>query len=158
MAKRPSPFGSILGTSLAAAAALASGFAAPPLRAEILTAPEAIRQCLCAEQEVAGLSRRVQTEFDAYEEARKRVDTLNNLVETKRPQINVNNPEEVEAFRHLLEERDEASRNFAEKTSPDYAALVARYNGKVSDFNAGCGNKSYDGAVLAQVKAALSCP
>lgn len=158
MAKRKSPFRSIPGTFLGGALALAFGVWALPLGAEVFTAPESIRHCLCAEQDIAALSQDVRTQFAAYEDAWKRLDTLNDLVRTKRPQINVNNPEEVDAFRRLLAERDGAEKLFTDKTSPDYAALVSRYNGKVSEFNAGCGDKSYDAAVLARVKAGLTCP
>jgi len=132
--------------------------ATPPLRAEVLSSPESIRRCLCAEQGVAALSAQVQAGYAAYEEGRKRADMLNDIVQTKRPQVNVNNAAEVDAFRHLLEQRDEASAQFADKTSPDYAAQVERYNAKVAEFNSSCANKSYDSVVLAQVKAGLSCP
>lgn len=125
---------------------------------EVLHAPDAIRSCLCREQSVSALANDVLQQNKLYEEKRKALETLDNDVRSRRAQVNVANQGEVDAFRQLLERRDQASAEFAGPVTRNYSDTVARYNDAVAAFNNACAGKAYDPDVLAQVRSNLSCP
>jgi hypothetical protein len=107
---------------------------------------------------VSTLAQDVMARNRDYEQKRKTLEDLDAEVAAKRSRVDVNNAEDVAAFRDLLARRDAAADEFATKTSPDYSAMVDRYNGRVSAFNGQCSGKTYDPAALASVRAALACP
>jgi hypothetical protein len=147
------------GWRLAVAAALALSIPAGVARAQVVVhSPDEVRSCLCKEQSVASLNAQVQAQSKAYEEKRQAFEALDRQVRTSRPQVNVNNPSDVDAFKRLLERRDEASDSLAGAATSDYAAAVQRYNAAVSDYNNSCAGKAFDQDVLAQQKQSLSCP
>jgi hypothetical protein len=147
------------GWRLAVAAALALSIPAGAAKAQVVVrSPEEVRSCLCKEQSVAALNAQVQAQSKAYDEQRRAFEALDRQVQTSRPQVNVNNPSDVDAFKRLLERRDEASDSLAGAATSDYAAAVQRYNAAVSDYNNSCSGKAFDQDVLAQVKQSLSCP
>jgi hypothetical protein len=126
-------------------------------RAETLRSPDLVRSCLCMERSVSALAHDVQVEHGTYEQSRKQVDELDAEVASRRNKVNTTDEADVDAFRRLLERRDQAATRFSDTTTPAYTSLVERYNRRVADFNAQCGGKSYDSAVLAAVQAGLSC-
>jgi uncharacterized protein YukE len=137
--------------------ALAAAPLAPAGAQEVLHAPDAIRSCLCQEQAVSTLSDEVLQRNRAYEEQRKMVEDLDNKVRTQRPEVNVSNAADVDAFRQLLDQRDKAADTFAGDTTRNYSDAVGRYNQAVNSFNNGCAGKAYDPEVLAEVRK-LTCP
>jgi hypothetical protein len=147
------------GWRLAVAAALALSIPAGVAKAQVVVrSPDEVRSCLCKEQAVASLNAQVQALSKAYDEKRQAFEALDRQVQTSRPQVNVNNPSDVDAFKRLLERRDEASDSLAGAATSDYASAVQRYNAAVSDYNNSCAGKAFDQDVLAQVKQSLSCP
>ncbi|HUC67930.1 MAG TPA: hypothetical protein VMA53_21110 [Stellaceae bacterium] len=147
------------GWRLAVAAALALSIPAGVAKAQVVVrSPDEVRSCLCKEQAVASLNAQVQALSKAYDEKRQAFEALDRQVQTSRPQVNVNNPSDVDAFKRLLERRDEASDSLAGAATSDYAGAVQRYNAAVSDYNNSCSGKAFDQDVLAQVKQSLSCP
>jgi hypothetical protein len=147
------------GWRLAVAAALALSIPAGVAKAQVVVrSPDEVRSCLCKEQAVASLNAQVQALSKAYDEKRQAFEALDRQVQTSRPQVNVNNPSDVDAFKRLLERRDEASDSLAGAATADYASAVQRYNAAVSDYNNSCAGKAFDQDVLAQVKQSLSCP
>ena len=139
------------------ALALAGSFA-PAKAQEMLVSPAAVAACLCQEQSVATLSNEVANGHRAYEERRREIDDLNLRVDQGRDRVNVNNPSEVEAYKQLLDRRDQAQARFSDEVAPNYAALVARYNQAVGTFNGSCSGKSYESRALAQARSNLVCP
>jgi hypothetical protein len=137
---------------------LGLGSAGPASAQEVLHAPDAIRSCLCQEQSVSALAAQVLQQNGVYEERRKSLEALNEQVRTQRPQVNVNDPQAVDAFKRLLDQRDQAADAFAGPVTHGYADEVAHYNQTVAAFNSQCGGKAYDPEVLAQVRSNLSCP
>lgn len=120
--------------------------------------PQAIQKCLCMEQTVAALNSQVQAQSRVYEDKRQVFQTLDNQVRTSRSEVNVNNQQDVDAFRRLLEQRDEAADTLAGATTSSYAEAVTRYNQSVAAYNDQCAGKAYDADQLAQIRAALNCP
>lgn len=143
----------------AAAAVLLAPWAVGTASAQqVLHAPDQIRACLCEQQSVKTLAEVVQQQSRVYEQRRQALEALDKEVSTKRPQVNVANQSDVDAFKHLLDERDAAADSFAGEVTQTYADAVRRYNQAVSTFNANCSGKAYDPQVLAQVQNNLSCP
>jgi hypothetical protein len=93
-----------------------------------------------------------------YEDAKRNFESLDAEVNQRRQTMNPNDPAQVEAFRQLLDRRDEARTRFAGEATPEYSAQVEEYIRRVNAFNQSCGGKSYDGNVLAQVRQSLVCP
>jgi uncharacterized protein YukE len=123
-----------------------------------VTAPDEVRACLCREQAVTTLNGEVQAQSRAYEEKRQSFETLDKQVQTSRPQVNVNNQADVDAFKRLLERRDEAADVLAGPATRSYAEAVQHYNQAVSDYNSTCAGRAFDPDQLAAQKRNLSCP
>lgn len=148
-------------TVLAAAAAATLMVPAMTISAQaqtILHSPGEISACLCLQQSVGALDNRVVQSGQAREQSRKALEALETEVQSRRPQVDVNDFDQVQAFKQLLEQRDRASASFAGEMTSSYADAVARYNEVVNRFNASCAGKAYDETVLAQVRSGLSCP
>jgi hypothetical protein len=143
---------------VAVASLLLPAMAGPARAQQVLSSPEAIRSCLCQEQSVTALANEVLQQNRVYEEKRKALESLDNEVRARRAQINVANQSEVDAFKQLLDRRDQAGAEFAGPVTRNYSDMVARYNGAVASFNDACAGKAYDSDVLAQVRANLACP
>ncbi len=124
---------------------------------QVLSSPAAVSGCLCQDQQVTALENELQAQSRNYEDRRKAVEALDEEVRTKRAQINVADPAELDAFKHLLAERDAAADAFTGEVTRSYADAVARYNKAVTDFNGSCAGRSYDSTVLAQVRGSLVC-
>ncbi len=126
--------------------------------AQVVRSPDEIRACLCKEQTVATLNGEVQAQSRAYDEKRRAFEALDKQVQTSRPQVNVNSPADVDAFKRLLQRRDDAADELAGTATKSYAAAVQRYNQAVSDYNGSCAGKAFDQDQLAELKRTLSCP
>jgi hypothetical protein len=127
-------------------------------KAQVVRAPDEVRACLCKEQSVSTLNDEVQAQSRAYEAQRQSFEALDKAVQTGRPQVNVNSPADVDAFKHLLEQRDAAADTLAGPANKSYADAVQRYNQAVTDYNTACAGKAFDPDQLAALKQTLSCP
>lgn len=141
--------------AVALAAAAMTGVAAAQ---QTVHSPAEIQGCLCQEQSVAALNGEMQRESRAYEDKRQSFQALDDQVRTSRSQVNVNNPGDVEAFKRLLDRRDQAADELAGNANRSYSAAVARYNQAVSGYNTSCAGKAFDADQMAEVKRSLSCP
>jgi hypothetical protein len=127
-------------------------------QAQVVRSPDEIRSCLCQEQAVSTLNGNVQSQSHAYDEQRQSFEALDKAVQTGRPQVNVNNPADVDAFKRLLERRDTAADTLAGPATKTYAEAVQRYNQAVASYNDTCAGKAFDPDTLAAVKKTLACP
>jgi hypothetical protein len=93
--------------------------------ATMITAPQDIAACLCLEQAVSVLARDMEARKAIYEEKGRLLEGLDGEVAASRRRLNVENPNEVAAFRDLLDRRNAAQAELADRAAPDYAALVA---------------------------------
>jgi len=147
------------GWRIGVAAALALLAAGGTAAAQAVTVPSEVRACACKEALVAALNTEVQAQSRAYESQRETFEALDKAVQTGRPQVNVNSPADVDAFKQLLEKRDTAADTLAGPATRSYADAVQRYNQAVADYNANCAGKSFDPDQLAAAKQNLSaCP
>jgi TolA-binding protein len=144
----------LLGLALTAVAGPAAHAQTPGF----ISSPQEVAACLCLERSVSSLANEAQARNRIYEEKRQALEQLERQVAEMRQRMNVNDTAQVDAFRNLLDRRNAAQAEFANQLTPEYAALVERYNRRVSEFNTQCGNRTYDPSVLASVRATLSCP
>ena len=128
-----------------------------PARAQAVSDPTVIRNCLCQEQFVLELQDGVSSRRQSLESSQKAQTTLSNQVETRRAQINVYDNAELDAFKQLLLKRDAAIDATAASTQ-SYDDVANRYNDAVAGYNGSCAGRSYDDTVLRSVRTTLACP
>lgn len=128
---------------LAACAAVAGLCASPawaqyapvqPNEIEISTA----RTCLCLERTVADRKFEMDIRNGIFEKARADMQSTEAEVERQRPLVNVNDPNQVDAFRTLLARRDAARQQYEFVAVPDQQRAVGSYNEVVNQLNATC--------------------
>ena len=83
---------------------------------------------------------------------------LDSQLARDRSAINVNNPDAVARYKALLERRDAAYRQSIGPVHAEAAQATARYNARVSEYNAHCANRPFSSALVAQVQVNLVCP
>jgi hypothetical protein len=131
--------------------------AALPAGAQVVSDPSVIRSCLCEQQFVTTLQDNVSARHQTLEASQRSQASLANQVETRRAQINVYDSAELDGFKQLLQQRDDAIAATAAATD-SYDDAANRYNEAVAGYNAHCAGRSYDETVLRQAQATLSCP
>ncbi|HEV2677226.1 MAG TPA: hypothetical protein VGV37_22050 [Aliidongia sp.] len=148
-------------SALAAGPALAQVGAplqTPMPGAGTITAPDEIRYCLCAHQSVDILGARVAAETARHQEVQDRLAALDKQMADSKANVDVNQPDQVEAYRRLVEAREKTMAEFYYELTPRLQQLVARYNASTAAYNASCTTRSLDALMLENVKATLSCP
>jgi len=143
-----------------AAITLAStmGLALPASAQTLMRSPQQISQCLCQNRAVDALKAATDRQFRLYEESRQRYAALEGQVDAVRARMDVRDREQIESFQRLLDQRDAAKRDFDERATTAYAAIVDQYNASVSAYNTMCANAQFDPTVLAKVQQGLYCP
>ena len=145
--------------ALCALPGIAGGALAQPSGQDIIADPAAIRVCICRQEMVAALSDRLQEQRRAYEERRTALAALDAQVEAQRKQLDPTQPNQVEAFKRLLDQQDDAQLSFADEATPTYAAAVERHNAEVAAYNRDCAGKTYEQQALAAAQAqGFACP
>ncbi|HKX06832.1 MAG TPA: hypothetical protein VJN67_01500 [Stellaceae bacterium] len=124
----------------------------------LLRSPQDIGRCLCQNRAVDELRAQMDRQFRVYEESRQRYAALEDQVDAVRARMNVQDREQIESFQRLLDQRDDARRQFQDGATPPYAAAVDRYNAAVDAYNGMCANTVFDPIALEQVQKALYCP
>ena len=124
------------------------------------TSPEAadIGACLCLRQAVDTLGAQMSGGRQSYDQSLSELSRLEAQLEQERGSIDVNNPASVARFRQLLQQRDALYRRSSGATMTDLSDVVARYNARVSEFNARCADRPRNPVLVAGVQATLSCP
>ena len=123
-----------------------------------LTVPAEIRYCLCAQAAVETLDARVAAATKNNQEAQDRLAALDKQLAESKANVDVNQPEQVDAYRRLVETRERAAAEFNNDLQPHLQQLVTRYNAQTERYNASCTSRGMDQATLETVKADLSCP
>jgi hypothetical protein len=123
----------------------------------VTTAPRAVRQCLCAQRDVSVLGHEMRQSRRHNEQVHRDVAALSHQVEDARARVNTDNRGDIDAFRALLQRRDEAAGASAQDDAR-YADAVARYNAAVERNNAACVGRLFDPEEVEAVKANLVCP
>jgi hypothetical protein len=141
----------------ALALGLLSCFGNVSVSAQVISDPNTIRSCLCEQQFVLDLQDSVAGRRQVLESSQRKQTSLSNQVDTRRAQINVYDSGELDAFKQLLQQRDESIAATAD-VAKNYDDAANRYNQAVATYNATCAGHSYDETVLRQAKATLACP
>jgi hypothetical protein len=123
-----------------------------------VTDPEEIRACLCAHESVMTLGAQVDVETKRHQAAQDRIAALDQQLTQSRGNVDVNQADQVDAYRRLVEARERAMAEFTYDLTPHLQTLVARYNAASNSYNASCTTRSMDQTTLDTVKASLSCP
>src|SRR5262249_55062767 len=114
--------------------------------------------CLCTQRTLAQQSDTITAQRQAFDQRRQALAQLDADVTQQRPQVKVDDPASVAAFRQLLERRDAAQRAVDADPGTQLSALIEGYNQRVAAYNRDCTGHDYDAAVLASVQKNLSCP
>jgi hypothetical protein len=145
----------------ALAAALATGAAhaqALQTRASGLTLAETeISTCLCLEREVATRQSELTVRRHAYEGLGSTILDAEAAIDRDRPAVDVNDPAAIARFRRRVDELDALKARQDQVTLPDYQAAVASYNERVAQYTQGCSGRTFDQAVIDQVRPNLIC-
>ena len=123
-----------------------------------ITAPDEIRYCLCAHQSVDALGPQVAAETAHHQEVQDRLAALDKQLADSKATVDVNQPDQVDAYRRLVEAREKTMAEFYYELTPRLQQLVARYNAHTESYNAACTTRSFDATALEAAKAGLSCP
>jgi hypothetical protein len=142
------------GLGLGAMLALAAG----PAAAQESNNPTQIHDCLCLEQQVEATSQAMNNATQALAAARQHLADLNAELARERPLVNVNNPNSVDHYKALLEERDAAYRESIGSVVTDADRAVTRYNALVNRYDGECANHPFNSEILHEEQANLSCP
>jgi len=126
--------------------------------AGMVTDPAEIRYCLCAHQSVTTLGAQVDAETKHYQAVQDRLAALDQQLTQSRGNVNVNQNDQVDAYRRLVEEREKTMAAFTYDLTPRLRKLVALYNAQSQAYNVACTTGSLDATTLAMVKADLVCP
>ncbi|HLZ65691.1 MAG TPA: hypothetical protein VKQ29_05635 [Aliidongia sp.] len=123
-----------------------------------VTDPNEIRYCLCAHESVTTLGAQVDAETKQHQETQDQIAALDKQLAESRTNVDVNQPDQVEAYRRLVETREKTMAAFTYDLTPRLQQLVARYNAQTESYNASCTTRSLDASTLEAVKANLVCP
>ena len=101
-------------TKTAGAALLLALAVAPRAGAQdVLSAPDAVRACLCRNQSAAALAASLNSERQTYTDKKNALDTLDQQASAAKQRLNLDNLADREALGRLLSARDAAQENFA---------------------------------------------
>jgi hypothetical protein len=141
---------------LVVASALAPGAA----RAQVPLPPEMaeISACLCLERSVSTLSAEMNAKKQALDAVTRQLSDLDAQLARDRSTLNVNDPDAVARYKALLEQHDSAYRQSIGPVHADATQATARYNARVSEYNARCANRPFNSAIVAQMQVNLVCP
>ena len=129
----------------------------PATAQEVIKDADAVRACLCEEQTLAALLDTLHERQQNYDNSQKALADLNSQLDTQRAKMDVYNDADVQAYKALLQRRDDAATVFTNDATPSYNAAIERYNQALAGYQGNCAGKSYDPAVYNAVKPTLAC-
>jgi len=130
----------------------------PPPPVPLPPEPAEIAACLCLQQAVATLSAEMNQKTQALDAVSRQLSDLDAQLAQARANLNVNDPNAVARYKGVLEQRDAAYRQSIGHVHADATQATARYNERVNEYNARCANRPFNSALVADIRAHLSCP
>ena len=130
----------------------------PPPPVPLPPEPAEIAACLCLQQAVATLSAEMNQKTQALDAVGRQLSELDAQLAQARANLNVNDPNAVARYKGVLEQRDAAYRQSIGPVHADATQATARYNERVNEYNARCANRPFNSALVADIRAHLSCP
>lgn len=125
-----------------------------PAEAEVAAA----RNCLCLEQAVESRRFELDVRNGLFEKARADLQAVEAEVTQRRPTVNVDDPNQVDAFRSLLARADAARAHYEFTAVPDQQRAVGEYNAVVDQLNASCKGRSFSTYAWTAARQNLTCP
>jgi hypothetical protein len=132
--------------------------AAAPAGAQLLSSPQDVVRCLCADRAVKMLGDEVAARKRLYDDTSQQLRAVELELERRRQNTNVEDAAAVDAFRERLDQRNALSARLSGELAADYETAVERYNRAVAAYNDGCVGRILDSGVVASVTPTLSCP
>ena len=129
----------------------------PAVAQEVIKDADAVRACLCQEQTLSALLDTLHERQQNYDNSQKALAQLNSDLDARRASMNVYNDADVQAYKALLQRRDDVATAFASDATPSYNAAIERYNQALAGYQGNCAGKSYDPTVYNMVKPTLAC-
>lgn len=130
---------------------------APAGAQEVIKDADAVRACLCQDQTLATLQDTLRERQQNYDNSQKALADLNSALDAQRAKMDVYNNADVEAYKALLQRRDDAQAAFTNEVTPSYNAAIQRYNAARDGYQGSCAGKSYDPTVYNAVQPTLAC-
>ncbi|MBV9200553.1 MAG: hypothetical protein JO320_08745 [Alphaproteobacteria bacterium] len=137
---------------------LAAALAPATASAQIPPEASEIAACLCLQRDVSTLSAEMNAKTQAFGAVTQQLADLDAQLARDRSSIDVNNPDAVARYKALLERRDAAYRQSIGPVHEEAGEATARYNARVSEYNAHCANQPFNSALVQQVQVNLVCP
>lgn len=131
---------------------------AAPAAAQVLSNPQDVTRCLCADRAVKILADEVAARKRIYEDTQQQVHSLDLDLERRRQTMNVNDDAQVQAYRERFDQRNDLAARLSGEIGADYRTAVERYNRAVAQYNDGCVGRILDSSVVAAVTPNLVCP
>jgi hypothetical protein len=124
---------------------------APPEAAEISA-------CMCLQQAVSALSAGMNAKAQSLDAVNRQLADLDAQLARERPAVNVNDPDSVARYKAMLERRDAVYQESIGPVHADASQATARYNARADEYNTRCANRPFNSALVAEVRAHLTCP
>ncbi len=148
-------YGPIFGLWLGLSAGAAAQY--PPVQPATEEVAAAHR-CLCLEQKVQDSRFELDVRNGLFQKSRDDTQAVEREVEQRRPKVDVNDREQIDAFRALLDRATAARANYEQVAVPEQQRAVMRYNSAVGELNAACSGKSYSSYAWEAARKLPACP
>jgi hypothetical protein len=147
-----------LARGMALSSGLLAALAAGAVKAQMPPEVAEITACLCLQQAVSTLSAEMNAKRQALDTVTRQLSDFDSQLARERSVINVNNPDAVARYKALLEQRDAVYRQSIGPIHAEATQATARYNARVSEYNARCANRPFNSAIVVQMQVNLVCP
>jgi hypothetical protein len=147
----------ILAVALVGVAGPALAQSTPAASGTLLADPREIATCLCLNQSVQKRGQTLGAAQARYEALRNSIAAQATALNAKRPTVNVNDPTAVDAFRALVEKRDDDEARLEQEVFPSLQVQTTTYNARVADYGQRCGGRYMDEPVMQAVQKTLVC-
>lgn len=113
---------------------------APAVHAQSLSV-DAVRDCLCREQALAGLREEVAEKRAAYDAAHDRLQFLQRDIDTSRATMNPNDTIQVQLLAEQIQQRDRLRTSIQQNEYPALQGPISRLNAAVAEYNQLCASR-----------------
>ncbi len=107
----------------------------------VLDSPFDVSFCLCLERDIQTRQAELTVRRNAYEGSSQEIRETEATLDRERPQVDVNDPAAVDAFKGRLAQLDVLKARQNQVTLPDYQAAVASYNERVAQYTGRCSGR-----------------
>lgn len=143
--------------ALSIAAAVLSLLPDVAARAQALSV-EAVRDCLCREQQVKGLREEVAAKRAAYDAAHGRLEALQRDIDNSRRTMDPNDNIQVQLLAEQIQQRDMLRSSIQQNEYPALQGPLSRLNAAVAEYNQLCADRPMRKIDVEAAQSGLQCP